>query len=274
MDDPPPFASHRKINRTKKWSKVYIDDVHSRVPIHEVQEHQRAENMTIYFAKNAIAKKMHQLAKVKLYDRTFSCKRTMENLHPPKELGPYRPHWKSSVLCDVCYEPALHDSVICKACNVVIHSTCHYQADHSSLLSSKVKVSEFTLTCRNCHETMKDEEKLHESELSKVLEERRLKLFGKYLSKIMYTHVLRRRFLRQRAGITLIQAIVRGHVMRKKFIQYRRRSLRVLYFEASHIPRVDGKSLIVFTAFDPVKNMQLFRVDRQVDRLENEGKNK
>lgn len=308
------FASHRKINRTKKWSKVFTESVHSRAPIEEKAQVHRGDNVTVFFAKNAIAKKIHSLAKVKLYERSFSCKRTIENLRPPSELLQFKPGWRTATLCDICMKPALSDSIICHFCDIVVHLGCHeLKAEDSSFpMTPKQKDTPTNLTtpkhastpkartpsatgtprtpgsmgisrvmsaqlagkvlvCKNCRETQVAEHMLHDMDYDKVVEERRLQLFGKYLSKIVYTFVTRRNYLRQKAGITKIQSILRGYFCRKKFLQARRRHLRVLHLQPILIPKVDNKSMLIFTVFDNVKNVQLFRLDRQCDRMSEEG---
>ena len=303
------FASHRKINRSKKWSKVFTESVQNRAPIEEKAQNQRGENMTVFFAKSAVAKKIHSLAKVKLYERSFSCKKTIENLKPPSELIHYKACWKTSTLCDICMKPALSDTVICHFCDIVVHLGCHELKPEDSVfpMTPKPMVTPVGLTtpkskastpkrvpgtpntpgtpkifpksvpngkvlvCKNCRETQVEEHKLHNLDYETVIEERRLKLFAKYLSKIVYTFVTRRNYLRQKKGITRIQAMLRGYFCRKKFVQYRRRSYRVLHMQPTLMPKLDSKGMLIFTIFDNVKNVQLFRLDRQCERVSEEG---
>jgi hypothetical protein len=301
------FSKHRKMNRSKKWSKVFTESVTTRAPIVEKETIQRGEGVAVYFAKTAVAKKLHSLAKIKLYERSFTCRRTIENLKPPSELVFYRPHWKVSTLCDICMKPALSDSIICNFCDIIVHIGCHEISPEESAFVFTPKTNAITpkalttpknnlltpkktpdppgtpkitgskldyskiLVCKNCRETQREEEKLHHVDYEKVCEERRLHLFGKYLSKIVYTHVTRRNYLRQKQGITKIQSILRGYFMRKRFLQFRRRSLRVLHMQPTLLPKLDSKSMLIFTIFDNVKNVQLFRLDRQCDRMSEEG---
>lgn len=303
MEEEEDFSKHRKMNRSKKWSKVFAESVQTRAPIVEKESLYRGENMTVFFAKNAVAKKLQSMAKVKLNQRSFTCKRTMENLAPPSELAQYRPYWKVSTLCDICMKPALSDSIICNFCDIVVHIGCHELSPQDSAFFSftpkTVPTPKFLTTprntatprslcgtpkvgvtvdygkvlmCKNCRETKKAEEALHLQDYDKVVEERRLQLFGKYLSKIVFTFATRKNYLRQKKGITKIQSVLRGHLMRKRFLQTRRRSLRVLHMQLTQLPKLDSKSMIVFTIFDNVKNIQLFRLDRQCDRMTDEGK--
>ena len=303
------FSRHRKISRSKKWSKVFAESVKTRAPIEEKKEVHRGENMTVYFAKSAVAKKIHELAKVKLYQRSFSCKRTIENLKPPSELVHYDEGWKVSTLCDVCMKPALNDSIICNYCDIIVHIGCHEISPEESafgaaptpslqtlktpkVLSPKLltpkgvaspknflstpkaaekKTKGRVLTCKNCLETQKLEGELHERDYERVVEERRLKLFAKYLSKIVYTFITRRNYIRQKKGVTKIQSVLRGYMMRKRFLLQRRRNPRVLHMQPLMVPKLDPRSLLIFTVFDNVKNLQLFRLDRQYERLSEEG---
>lgn len=302
------FASHRTMNRSKKWSKVFAESVHSRAPIEEKVQIARGDNVTVFFAKNAVAKKIHALAKIKLYQRSFSCKRTIENLKPPNDLIHFKPSWKTSTLCDICMKPALSDSILCHFCDLVVHIGCHELRQEDSLFpmtpkmfntptnlttprsisTPKVRTPSTAgtpghakilprqptgkvLVCKACRETQVEEYRLHEKDYEKVVDERRMHLFAKYLSKIVYTFVTRRKFLRQKEGITKIQSILRGYFFRKRFVMFRRRYLRVLHLQPLVIPKLDNKSMLVLTVFDNVKNVQLFRLDRQVERMSEDG---
>jgi hypothetical protein len=255
------FGSNR-IKRTKKWSAQFLEAVDSRPPIEDKLPQIKVENMTAMLAKSAVAKKLSALAKVKLAQRSFSCRRTLDNLHPPDPLSDYAGGWKTTVLCDVCIRPALYNSVLCKNCDVVIHRSCSYEAKDAD----KFGASDNSI-CQNCHETWSFEEKFYAEEQNRVIEERRLKHYGRYIAKFVYTYMLRSKYLRQREVAILLQSLVRKHAMRKKFLQFRRRFLRIIKMEPAVIPKLDMKYLMVFTIVDSAKNVQLFRIDKNGERL-------
>lgn len=248
------FGSNRT-KRSKKWSVEFSDTVSSRPPIQDKLPPVKIENMTAMLAKSAVAKKISSLAKYKLAQRSWSCRRSLDNVTPPEPLLPYLTGLKTNTLCEECARPALFNSIVCKSCDCIVHKTCMPEGE----------------LCRNCQITWESEQSHYKYELNKAIENRRLRYYGKYIAKCVYTYMLRTKFLRKRMIATVFQAMCRKHFMRKKFLQFRKKSLRIVRMEPLSIPKLDNKYLVIFTVIDSAKNSQLFRMDKSLEKFAEGG---
>ena len=138
------------------------------------------------------------------------------------------------------------------------------------ILSVKNKESDdFTLElrCAECAEHAKAEVDYYNRERHKLIKDREHLLLARKIAKRMITYTIRQRFKRQRAVTILIQSLIRKHMIRKKFGQWRRNQIRVVSIDLMQAPKVDN-GLIVWTIVDTFKNVQLFRLDKQLNKSE------
>jgi len=110
-----------------KWSKVYIDKIESHKAKAAKAENKSNESWEMMQAASLIRNKLAKFIRAKMSNKSFSCRRTLENLRKPVSYDTYPVYdeqWDHTLLCIVCSTPVASEFTRCRSCNVVIHNAC------------------------------------------------------------------------------------------------------------------------------------------------------
>ncbi len=110
-----------------KWSKVYIDKIESHKAKAAKEENKSNESWELMQAASLIRNKLAKFIRTKMSNKSFSCRRTLENLRKPVSFDTYPLYdeqWDHTLLCIVCNTPVTSEFTRCRSCNVVIHNAC------------------------------------------------------------------------------------------------------------------------------------------------------
>jgi hypothetical protein len=80
--------------------------------------------LTQVVATRMIGARMIKHIRRKIYDKTFTCNRTLLNIRKPENLLDWYSYNGYRSFCVFCDRPAVHNIVGCKFCTSVIHLSC------------------------------------------------------------------------------------------------------------------------------------------------------
>jgi len=209
-------------------------------------------------ARIKIGKRLGKIVKEKLRTRQFSARKTVENF-PSTKCVPL--DWdyfkKSSSLCNVCNTPVLNDAWSCRTCNVMLHRVCSINLKMSKG-TSKILASNSRF-CHFCEDSVVQDKKYFDKEYWRIKDERKRLTYGRYISKVILTFIIRVRFRKFKKAVTLMQACIRARYERRSFNIWKVKQLRVMVIEILSIPSYIQKGIVTLTLVDPIKQQQVFR---------------
>ena len=135
-----------------KWSKVYIDKIESHKAKAAKEQNRSNESWELMQAASLIRNKLSKFIRSKMADKSFSCRRTLENLRKPVSFDTYPLYdeqWDHTLLCIVCNTPVTSEFTRCRSCNVVIHNACETFLSPSGVDSNTIdanSISDFQYT--------------------------------------------------------------------------------------------------------------------------------
>jgi hypothetical protein len=72
-------------------------------------------------------------------------------------------------------------------------------------------------------------------------------------------------------GLTIAQTIFRRIIDRKIFIYQRKKQLHILVIEINRLPAYFTNGLVTLTIIDPIRPLQVLRMDKRADKVYEEG---
>lgn len=123
MDDISSFSKLKKV-RNVKYSKLLEDKMISRETKSKALQQKQKAVFEQVVATRMIGSRMIKHIKRKLYDKSFTCNRTLLNIKEPEKLLDWYSHNGYRAFCVFCDRPAVHNIVGCKFCTSVIHLSC------------------------------------------------------------------------------------------------------------------------------------------------------
>lgn len=274
-------GSLNKKVRHKKYSTIFSERVEeidaSSADRDKENKPKSNESITSLWARAIVAKRMSKKIRLKIMDRAYSCKKSLINIKPPRIMAEWNPEWGCQVLCKVCQTPALYDSVQCKYCDEVAHLSC--VKDSVKQIQSNYVVTQYDdeiladgiMMCSKCKEFHAHEINYYVSEKQRLQREYQLKAHINRIVNLLKTNVIRKRYIRRKALVTVLQSISRMHFVRKKFGQWRRSLIRIVNLQLVELPEFPYSGFLIWTLIDSFKNVQLFRCDREINKSLTEG---
>lgn len=270
----------RKI-RLKKYSTVFTEKINENNIIAEEKARKlrdiAGESLASIIARHVVAMRLSKKCKAKLYTRAHSCKKTLMNLKPPTPITPWEVGWGNVLMCKVCAQPALYDTVSCQNCNEIAHASCLNPVnDEDDLnmdeMSAKVHdrmIGDRIMICAACIKFEQDEMIMHNKQWKALLDYKKRKIIASRILSTFRAYVTRKKFIRKKMLVTTIQSLVRMRRVRKSFEQWRRSQIRIILVECLKIP--PNIAMVVFTVVDSYKKQQLFRLDKEPHKALTEG---
>ena len=127
--------------------------------------------------------------------------------------------------------------------------------------------------CMDCHRGYQEDVDYFDKLKVKLTRGRRLVLAMRLVCRRILCYIERKRFKKLRKGLILIQSGIRKRRAKRVFFHWRRSQMRVIVIDVLHLPlgAIKENDLVVLTAVDPMKNQQLFRIDKDASRAIDEG---
>ena len=125
--------------------------------------------------------------------------------------------------------------------------------------------------CLHCSES-DHYEKRYRAELLHALKKKRFEEdVRKYLARIIYSYMSRKKFMSMRYGLTIAQSLFRAKMGRRYFVKLKRAQVHVIVMEVQDLPSHFTTGWVTLTLIDPVKHYQIMRFDKDQDQVYREG---
>lgn len=294
-----------KLQRThdhKKWTDIYQSQLNLREQKMNVSKAPTSKQR-IHVAKLIIATKFARIVKEKLKSRSFSCRKIANNIHPATDFANWdNDMWGTQLLCCLCSSPGLHGCVSCVTCNAIAHQLCLLKKQKFKLLVDSVEDAHLieNFKCRDCEQSNRDEGLYYKKCLSALQTQRTAILAGSIIEAGFKGRLGRLRYAKMKRSAIIIQSLVRKRRAKKVFYMWRRTELRVVRIEFDNLfpPKAKQKlfamnsssnvnvsnsvdsnhkipsGYLVVTVIDPIKHLQIFRFERKLSHVSNEGERK
>jgi hypothetical protein len=267
-------------NRTRNWSKVYCQNVDNREIDYQekikAKDQQKVNTFEMLLSRLRVNKLLSKHIKSRLKTRYHSVRKSIENMSVLREKPTdWSKEFGSQSFCDYCRKPAISDCLQCGVCNIVYHKACYnntqfiYQ-NPSSILDDE-ELQEDRIICTHCEESASHDNIQYRKHLEELKKERINNQYKKYLSRFIYSYIIRRRFIKLKSGLTIAQTIFRKIIDRKIFINQRKKQLHILVIEINRLPAYFTNGLVTLTIIDPIRPLQVLRMDKRADKVYEEG---
>ena len=127
--------------------------------------------------------------------------------------------------------------------------------------------------CYLCRDGYAEDKAHYEKVMSNLKAQEKLKKANNFICKRIFTYVEIIRLRKHKAGITLVQSMLRRKKARHNFYVWQRAQLRVviLEFELKNERILKQPGLVTITVIDPITHQQIFRYDRTPEEANNES---
>ena len=287
-----------KLKRTrghKKWTDIYQNELNLREQKMKVPKVQTTKQR-VHVAKLIIATKFARIVREKLKARSFSCRKIANNILPATDFDDWDDIWGTQLLCCLCTTPGLHGCVSCITCNAIAHRLCLVKKQKFKLLVDSVEDAHLieNFECFHCEQSSKDDTMYYKKCLADLQTQRTAILASSIIDAGFKGRIGRLRYARMKRSAITIQSLVRKRRAKKVFYMWRRTELRVVRIEFDNLfPSKLRKKMfelnansnsnvnessnlpsgyLVVTVIDPIKHLQIFRFERKLSHVANEGR--
>jgi hypothetical protein len=204
----------------------------------------------------------------------------------------WQKHWGSAHYCSYCQKLACSDIKFCQYCDNVAHRLCitEYSKKHKHMYRDSYRTNNKEVdkyikmhlslpvdrfVCLVCEQSREEDKQYIDKMKEKVRLEKIRMFYARLIARKMLMFWRRKVYKRQRAAHLMLQAFVRRRMAGREYGTRQREARRVLIIEVEQLPKyvMDNptKHLVILTIIDPIKHSQLFRFDKKIEVVKNEG---
>lgn len=286
----------------KPWADMFEKESQER-------QHGHAQLTSAQFhvqrAMTIISSKFAKVIREKLRSKHLkSNRRNVSDVSKPSPMRNWDQVLNSQAFCDLCGKPSVSRCAFCITCGCVAHRLCVAKSSMYTIITKKEAPGAQYYECRHCHETAQEEQKFYDESVAKI------KRVNAQIStqQVIDEHIIAQRMQAHaklvKESVILIQSTLRKHRARQIFYMWRRTQLRVVVLEMNDVfPLIcpptssslrssfdgsgllsgngtgaepdDGESLppgfVVVTVIDPIKHLQIMRVEKKLQLTPNEA---
>ncbi len=258
----------------KKWGKIYTERVDHLIKQRD-KKLQAFANERRSSMDSAATGECDSLPKLSLAAFMRNCKHTVDNVVPPPRQLDWNIHWGTQLLCYICSTPAYSDCIVCSKCNLIAHQLCseslHIKSNvqRPKLWVMKSRVSPSTQhTCPECKEAFQNDVDFYQKIVDSLRDEKIRLHCANVITKRAKIFIEKKRAIRKKISVILIQSLFRGKLVRVKYLTDLRSKPRIVILKFKQLPRFAPgvQSVTIVTVVDTFKDVQLFRYDKTTEQ--------
>lgn len=275
--------TYQRTHGKKPWADMYQAEAESRL---HGQAKLSSNQFHVQRAMQLLSSKFAKIVREKLRAKhLLSNRRNVSDVIKPSPVREWSRALGTQAFCDLCGKPSVNRCVFCITCGVVAHRLCVVKSPVYNILTKSDSPSTMFFECSHCRESTRDEQQFYDDSVAKI------KRVNAHVAtqQVIDEHIIARRVMahskKVKESVILIQSTVRKHRARTVFYMWRRTQLRVVVLHINSVfplispsddPTYDhGAALppgfIVVTVIDPIKHLQIMRVEKKLQLALTEG---
>jgi len=275
--------TYDRTHRKKPWADLFEQESDARLHGHS---NLSMNQFQIERAMQLLSSKFAKIVRERLRAKHLqSNRRNVSDVVKPAPIRSWVQTLGSQAFCDLCRKPSVNRCVFCITCGCIAHRLCVLKSSTQSLMVKPKAPGTLYYECRHCCDTMNDEQKFYDDTVAKIKRVNARVATQQVIDEHIIAKRVQAHAKRVKESVILIQSAVRKYRARTVFFMWRRTQLRVVVLEINDIfplicPQGDPSyhhlaavppGFVVATVVDPIKHLQVMRVEKKLQLALKEG---